>query len=156
MVYPASKAGLYAMRPTLGIVSSRGVFRISKTYDGIGAMARTPLDLSLLVESILTPSMSRTFGKFLTKIWAGLRIGVVDPTYGVSSDETRAKWTSEPIVCSIPFLCEFAHADSRSETKLRKCCPQDPGAWRICSVPRDCAGTLDPEVRWTYNKRYCV
>jgi amidase len=102
LVYPASKAGLYAMRPTLGSVSPKGVFRISKSYDGIGAMARTPLDLSLLVEGILSPGFGKSFGGFLTKSWEGLRVGVVESTYGVSSEENKVKWTSEPIVCSLP------------------------------------------------------
>jgi Amidase len=55
LVYPASKAGLYAMRPAHGSVSAKGVFRISRSFDVIGLMARTPYDVNLLAESILTP-----------------------------------------------------------------------------------------------------
>ena len=57
LVYPASKAGLYAMRPAHGSVSAKGVFRISRSFDVIGLMARTPYDVNLLAESILTPKL---------------------------------------------------------------------------------------------------
>ncbi|KUJ14326.1 amidase-like protein [Mollisia scopiformis] len=99
LVYPASRAGLYAMRPTLGSVSSKGVFRISKTYDGVGAMARTPYDLSLLVELILKHGSKHAsesgFGKYLTKSWEGLKIGIVEVTWGMGSQEGKDKWTSD-------------------------------------------------------------
>lgn len=55
LVYPASKSGLFAMKPTNGTTSASRVFRISRSFDGVGAMAKTPADLALLVESILTP-----------------------------------------------------------------------------------------------------
>ncbi|KAE8442398.1 hypothetical protein EG329_003415 [Mollisiaceae sp. DMI_Dod_QoI] len=102
LVYPASKAGLYAMRPTLGTVSAKGVYRISKSYDGVGAMARTPHDLALLVESILTPEATAKlpnggFGEAMTKSWQGLKIGLVESTWGLSSQEAKEKWTSDRV-----------------------------------------------------------
>lgn len=103
LVYPASKAGLYAMRPTLGSVSAKGVFRISKTYDGVGAMARNPHDLSLIVEAILTADHvpMAGFGKYMTKSWEGLRISLVESTWGLSSQENKDKWTSDSVVSSV-------------------------------------------------------
>jgi len=102
-VYPASKAGLYGMRPTLGSVASEGVFRCTKSLDGIGAMARTPLDLSLLVETIMTPSARARlpvdgFAGALKGSWEGLRVGVADPTWESGNEE---KWKSAHVV-SIP------------------------------------------------------
>ncbi len=55
LVYPARKAALYAMRPSLGTVSTEGLYRISRSFDGVRAMAKTPYDLAFLVESILRP-----------------------------------------------------------------------------------------------------
>ncbi len=76
-MYPASKAGLYALRPALGYVSTEGFFRISRSFDAIGAMAKTPYDLSLLTESILTPAARANlpengYKDSLTGGWEGL------------------------------------------------------------------------------------
>ncbi len=91
------------MRPTLGTVSAKGVYRISKSYDGVGAMARTPHDLALLVESILTPEATAklpngSFGEAMTKSWQGLKIGLVESTWGLSGKEAKEKWTSDRVV----------------------------------------------------------
>lgn len=59
-VLPASRAGLYSIVPTrgqYGYVSTQGIFRISKSLDGIGGMARSPTDLARLIEVILTPEI---------------------------------------------------------------------------------------------------
>lgn len=94
------------MRPTLGSVSSDGVFRGTRSFDGVGAMARTPLDLSHLVETILTPS-ARTkvpddgFTSALKGSWEGLRVGIAESTWESGNKE---KWESRYVVStSAPF-----------------------------------------------------
>ena len=100
LVYPASKAGLFAMKPTNGTVSSIGVFRISRSFDGIGAMAKTPADLAVLIESILIPEAREKlpadgYKSTLMRGWEGLRVGMVESTWGTG---WKDKWSSEPVV----------------------------------------------------------
>jgi amidase len=104
LVYPASKAGLYAMRPAHGSVSAKGVFRISRSFDAIGSMAKTPYDLSLLAESILTPEArakipKNGYAESLTKSWEGLRVGILPSTWGIEGDDHKSKWGASPVVC---------------------------------------------------------
>ncbi|KAG0649654.1 Glutamyl-tRNA(Gln) amidotransferase subunit A [Hyphodiscus hymeniophilus] len=99
-VYPASKAGLYGIRPTLRTISSDGVFRCTKSFDGVGAMARAPLDLSHVIETILAPEARAklpvdAFAGSLMGSWEGLRVGIADSTWG---GEEKAKWASSHIL----------------------------------------------------------
>lgn len=101
LVYPAGKAGLYAIRPTLGTVSANGVFRITRSFDGIGCMAKTPSDLAALTESILAPEargnlQSGGFKSVMTGKWDVLRIGIAESEWGTGS---TGKWNSPLVVC---------------------------------------------------------
>jgi amidase len=87
LAYPVSKAGLYAMRPAHGPVSAKGVLRISRSFDAIGSMARTPYDLSLLTESILTPEARAKlagggYRNSFTESWEELRVGILPSAFG--------------------------------------------------------------------------
>lgn len=103
MVYPASKAGLYAILPTLGNVTAQGAFRISRTFDGIGGIAKTSDDLATLTEALLLPEARNVLFKkgrasVMTRSWVGMKVGVVESTWGAANPE---KWASIPVV-SIP------------------------------------------------------
>jgi amidase len=63
-------------------------------------MAKTLYDLAFLVESILKPEVredipANGFADFLTKSWEGLRIGIVESTWGSENEE---KWGSAAVV----------------------------------------------------------
>ncbi|KAG0650131.1 amidase [Hyphodiscus hymeniophilus] len=110
LVYPASKAGLYAMRPTHGSVSAKGCFRISRSFDGIGGMAKTAADLAMLIEVILTPEASKRVpgGGFVSVMKGkagleGLRIGFVDSKWGTNEETRDEKWGTNPVVSRL--LC---------------------------------------------------
>lgn len=101
LVYPAGKAGLYAIRLTLGTVSANGVFRITRSFDGTGGMAKTSSDLAALTENILAPEargnlQSGGFESVITGKWDGLRISIAEPAWGTGSTE---KWNSPVVVC---------------------------------------------------------
>ena len=110
LVYPASKAGLYAIRPTLGFVSAKGCFRISHSFDGIGGMAKTPSDLALITEAILTPEAKKRLpeGGFASVMKGkesleGMRIGFVETLWGTGNDleakeASHRKWGRDPVV----------------------------------------------------------
>jgi amidase len=84
LVYPARKAGIYAIRPALGTVSAK--FRITRSFDGVGGMAKTLNDLAVLTENILAPKtrgnlQSGGFKGVMTGKWDGLRIGIAESAW---------------------------------------------------------------------------
>ncbi len=100
------------MRPAHGSVSSRGVFRISRSFDAIGAMARTSYDLSLIVESILTPEArsklpENGYRDSLMGSWEGLRVGILPSTWGGGGSDHKEKWGESPVVRRFPFAREI-------------------------------------------------
>lgn len=102
--------------PTLGTVSTNGVFRISRSFDGIGAMAKTAADLAILVESLLRPDVREkltetSFESATEKGWEGLRVGITESTWGVGNKE---KWNVPAVVSSSSPL-----RDSYSPTRRR-------------------------------------
>ena len=52
VIRPASFCGVYAMKPTLGLISRRGVLLQSHTLDTIGVYARTIEDLALATDTL--------------------------------------------------------------------------------------------------------
>lgn len=102
-IFPASKAGLYSLVPTIGqdgFVSAQGVFRISKSFDGIGGMALSPEDLANLIETILTPDARLKlpvdgYKSFMTGSWQGLKIGFIDLPW---ADTNMKKWGAADVV----------------------------------------------------------
>jgi amidase len=76
----------------MGTVAASGVFRITRSFDGIGGMAKTPSDLALLTENILIPEARGNipcggFEGVMTGKWDGLRIGVAESAWGTGSTE---------------------------------------------------------------------
>ncbi|KAJ4862552.1 amidase domain-containing protein [Trichoderma breve] len=80
IVSPASRAALYAMKPTIGTVSMDGVIPVSKSLDSVGAMARSPADLAMVIEMLQATGLNHDerLSQLMTQKWDGLRIGFVD------------------------------------------------------------------------------
>ncbi|HSB41949.1 MAG TPA: amidase [Methylomirabilota bacterium] len=51
-IRPGSYCGVYALKPTHGLVSRHGMFQLSRSLDHVGLFARTVEDLALLLEEI--------------------------------------------------------------------------------------------------------
>ena len=49
-IRPGSFCGVYALKPTHGLVTRHGMFRLSRSLDHVGLFARTVEDLALLLE----------------------------------------------------------------------------------------------------------
>jgi Asp-tRNA(Asn)/Glu-tRNA(Gln) amidotransferase A subunit family amidase len=49
-IRPAAFCGVYGMKPTHGLISRAGMFRLSRSLDHVGLFARTIEDLALLLE----------------------------------------------------------------------------------------------------------
>lgn len=52
-MWPASCCGVYGLTLSHGSVPTRGIFRISQTFDRIGIMADNPCNLEALAEVVL-------------------------------------------------------------------------------------------------------
>lgn len=84
LVQPAARAGLYAIKSTIGSTELEGVFVVSEDFDSLGAMAKSSRDLALLAEIILTPEEraklpSDGYLSFLKMSFENLSIGFADP-----------------------------------------------------------------------------
>ena len=84
---PAAFCGIYGLKPTYGLVSRHGVVPLSWSLDHVGPMARTPLDLALLLEAIAgfdphdassARRPSESYSEHLRQPWSQLRIGIIE------------------------------------------------------------------------------
>ncbi|PTB56126.1 hypothetical protein M431DRAFT_553023 [Trichoderma harzianum CBS 226.95] len=81
---PASRASLFALKPTIDMISGDGVFKLTNAFDSLGGMAKSAQDLAALTEILfLTVPGSPMAGKSLTADFSssldGLRLGFVEP-----------------------------------------------------------------------------
>lgn len=73
---PGTRAGLFALKGTLGSISTTGVQPITPSMDSIGGMAKSAEDLANLMGVL----QGKAYRASLTKSWKGLRLGFVDPS----------------------------------------------------------------------------
>jgi amidase len=81
IVSPASRAALYALKPTIHTVSMERVIPVSQNLDSVGGMARSPRDLAILTELLQGTTSElpdRSYVDTLNGGWEGLRMGFVD------------------------------------------------------------------------------
>jgi len=83
---PASCCGIVGLKPTYGLVSRRGVFPLSYTLDHVGPLARTVVDIALLLDAMAghdpsdpgsAPCSARDFGRELERGVRDVRIGFI-------------------------------------------------------------------------------
>jgi len=84
LIAPASRAALFALKPTIGSVTMDNVIPVSSTFDTVGGMARSVRDLATLTEIVLDPPARAKIPEdgylsYLTANWEGLRLGFLDP-----------------------------------------------------------------------------
>lgn len=84
LITPASRASLYALKPTPGEIPTDGIFCLSKTFDSPGGMAKSATDLVNLMNMLMAPS-DHEFGSVpqghnfkIRKDWDGMKIGFTD------------------------------------------------------------------------------
>ena len=80
---PASRAALYAMKPTIHTVSLSGVLSLTRSLDTVGGMARSPADLAALttlLQQTTTNASGPSYEDALNDGLNGVGIGFVDET----------------------------------------------------------------------------
>jgi amidase len=106
IVTPASRAGLYALKPTVEVQDTRGLYTLTDFFDSPGPMAKCAEDILVLTEILLGKSFSREgFGS-----WDGLCVGFVDPNVWNMADEIcrQHEGTAEQMVSpsvTVPDFC---------------------------------------------------
>ena len=106
LIMPADRAGLYTIKPTIGIVSQKGIVPISKLCDSAGPMAKSASDVALLMEVLVDRERTQIpKGAYLSAAdgeWGDVRIGIVDTKAWLGEQgqaevesEIRAQMTSD-------------------------------------------------------------
>ncbi|SDB18245.1 amidase [Belnapia rosea] len=85
-IRPASFCGVYAMKPTHGVVNTEGAKRYSHTLDTIGWYGREPADLRLVAEAFRLFDLDRPLEKELQALRIGLCRG---PNWHLAAAESR-------------------------------------------------------------------
>ncbi|KAI1736309.1 putative glutamyl-tRNA amidotransferase subunit A [Xylaria scruposa] len=85
ILMPATRNDVYALKPTLGLVSQDGICPISSDFDSAGPIARCTRDIAILLDTMVdrnkaTNITNGTYTSELTGVFEGLRIGVLDPS----------------------------------------------------------------------------
>ena len=80
LITPSTRAALFTIRPTVGLVSQKGIVPLSKYFDTAGPMTKTVVDLANLLDVLTESSEGSTpYVKALPGKWSDLRVGVLDP-----------------------------------------------------------------------------
>ncbi|KAI7777252.1 hypothetical protein LA080_003841 [Diaporthe eres] len=84
IVQPSSRQAVYSLKPTRGLIDCSGAFRVSKTLDTPGAMARSARDVAVATAAMLNNEMRSSlpggsYEHFFRNSFAGLTVGFVDP-----------------------------------------------------------------------------
>ncbi|KAH8761174.1 amidase family protein [Diaporthe sp. PMI_573] len=90
LISPASKAALYTIKATIGLISQQGIVPISSLADSAGPMTKSVLDLANLMDILVDPTKTSIpqggYKAALTATWADLKIGVLSPADWGTSD----------------------------------------------------------------------
>jgi amidase len=82
IVFPGTRAALYCLKPTVGVISQEGVIPISHLSDLIGPMTKSTRDVAIMLDVMVDPSKTKLpAGGYIScrsSDWGGLRIGAVD------------------------------------------------------------------------------
>ncbi|RHW41530.1 amidase [Neobacillus notoginsengisoli] len=105
---PSAQNALVGIKPTVGLISRRGIIPIAHTQDTAGPMARTVTDAAILLTALAgedprdpATSASRLLGfnftVFLEKCLSGKRLGVAREHYFAEAGEMRAAVVEQAI-----------------------------------------------------------
>ena len=128
IVYPASMNALYALKPTVGLVRdmAEGHMILSESFDGIGPMGKTAMDVAMMLDAIVpedarlgsyTKSISRSAGD----VGRVFRVAVIDPDRAMrraSSDERGKVEAEERAEAALASVDGIELVDAEDLTRL--------------------------------------
>ncbi|KAL6412432.1 Amidase [Ilyonectria robusta] len=96
IVTPSTRAGLYALKPTIGIQDTTGLYIMTEFFDSPGPMAKSAADVCVVAEILL----DRTFARPRLRSWEGLSVGFLDPRVWNMAEDfcTQFPGTAEQMV----------------------------------------------------------
>ncbi|GJN78177.1 hypothetical protein PLIIFM63780_001670 [Purpureocillium lilacinum] len=121
-VLPASTNGIYALKLSYGTVPTHGIFKLSRSFDCVGVMARDPVDLAPLASVLLSGSgddgpqagnmqadskgvsLHQGVRDGIEKGFEGMGIGVMAPAWGVHESIRKGKWDHPDVVSDALLL----------------------------------------------------
>ncbi|KAM0335643.1 hypothetical protein ACHAQA_000692 [Verticillium albo-atrum] len=119
LISPASKAALYTIKPTIGLVSQHGIVPISSLCDSAGPMTKSVLDLANMMDLIVDQSKTSVpaggYSSVLTTTWADLNVGVLDPAEWGTTDS----WTKPDPGATRQMREAFDHAYTEIERQAK-------------------------------------
>lgn len=105
IVTPSTRAGLYALKPTIGIQDTTGLYIMTEFFDSPGPMAKSAVDVCAVTEILL----NRTFARPRLGSWEGLSLGFLDPRVWNMAEDfcTQFPGTAEQMVCHVDCAKTF-------------------------------------------------
>jgi amidase len=83
IVCPAAANGVVGIKPTIGLISGRGIIPLAPSQDTAGPLARTVADAALLLRALANTAAEPAVGRASLR---GMRVGVVRNYFGVGTD----------------------------------------------------------------------
>jgi amidase len=85
LIMPSDRSALYTIKPTLKIVPQEGIILVTPEADMAGPMAKSSLDLAIVLDAIVDPSKTTVpkdgYQSAVTGEWGDIRIGFVEPNH---------------------------------------------------------------------------
>lgn len=115
LICPATRQGLWTIKPKLGTVSNAGIMPISIYFDVAGPMCKTVEDTVNLLDALRSPETESSLLKAVkgAEGWKDLRIGALAPEafrfddgMQVPVPEAREQMVSLSILCHRGFLTQ--------------------------------------------------
>lgn len=73
ITWPAGRAACYAMRPTVGLVSTEGCIPLSSSMDVLGPLGKSAYDVALMLSHMARDSNDVSFSEFFPLLMRGDR-----------------------------------------------------------------------------------
>lgn len=100
IVTPSTRAALYALKPTVGLQDTEGLYCMTEFFDSPGPMAKSASDVRILTEILLERKFDLPAE---SNIWEGIEVGFLDPTAWKMAEDfcTQFEGTAEQMVCIV-------------------------------------------------------
>lgn len=75
---------MYTIKPTIGLISGRGIVPISEVCDSAGPFTKSVEDLAVLLDVLVDPSTTKIpeggYVSALSTTWFSIKVGLLDPS----------------------------------------------------------------------------